>query len=87
MPGLKRTHSSSQWVDGAEEGGLADGRHDPDDQREREEGGGAVDELQEAEQNVGGAGQEGTVQEEAPRPDGVDKLAEDGGEDDGGDEN
>ncbi len=79
-------YSRRQRIDCAKEGRLADGGHDPDGQRQPEEGSGSGYVFQEPEEDVGRARQEGSVEEEVAGSYGVDVLAEDGRKQDGGDE-
>ena len=58
------TYCRRKRIDCAKECRFADGRHDPDGQRQVEELRAAVDILKEAEEDVGGSGQESSVEEE-----------------------
>ena len=75
-----------KWIDSAEEGGLSDGGHHPDEEGEDEEGERVVHPLQEPEDDVGRACHERPIDEELARPDRLDVLAKDGGRQYGSDE-
>ena len=74
------TYCSRQRIDCAKESRLADGRDNPDGEREVEELHAAVDILQKPEKNVRRSGQESSVKEEVSRTDRVDVFPENGRE-------